>query len=955
MNTTRLHAGSRGTGPRARLWLLGLLLFAGQATTLPVRADVAAAPPKEVADFFLKVLTARLVDVETLHRTSASELPFFRLRLYVGQAVSGPSWSGIDYRLFRDSGSTHRIALALPGGVFRDRLNELLRDPSTAPARQDEAGVRIVDVWCRHAGNAGGHVPLMAKVWLHVQAAGGADGGTVQDGPGRACHDDLPALVECQRTLDFLPLLEQQDVPSAVATEAIEKLAHAITIHRGEIEAFFVEGPHSSLRTTPIPGGVAIELRNTRGFPAGTCGHKGTVKRELATGDSFIGLAPDSAVGTATITLTSPFPIGGAAVRAPAMIADPSAAVEVEASTDGSTWAMLYRLDATAMRDEGLHVLPAKVLGGAAIMIRARLTSPEGTAGSVRESHVRFLDAPPSIPSRYRIDCSKGTLQIVHAEAPDWRLPGRLQVVLQPAACGADAVAAMVKAGSEEIDVYAACTLDESACRDIGRHGGVVRFWSSSDWQVNPPPWLVNMGAGAGQIIFPRLQEPAVPLAAALTTGKKSLSFPSVEDPSCELLEVLSRCSGELELDGVETLSPEQSLALDGYRGPALSLAGLRTARLSHRPSESLLKGVVASSGTCTLVGLTELDATTASVLAAGKKHLVLDDVTSLSPRIAEILSHAQHGLSLNGVVSLQQAAARALLSYAGPQLSLAGLQVVECGIDDLQESASGRARSLEHLVGTPPPAAADEVGIDGTTTLDALMAAPGVFHLQPSGAAGRLDKAVAQKLARGRKHLDLDCLTELDADVAATLASSDAMLSLDGIRTIANEFATALLQYKGPLLSLEGVDSIDDEIARRFEPAVEDDRVCLPGVGMFNIVALRTFVEDTAQQKSLGSFWSLSKSREWSGLGRLEKGRAKVVLLLADTVVFSNGDRESRVAIAKLSEASKASIAMLAKNAAAVAAARKAALLAESLQKAGVSPAATTVDTTVVPRPGND
>jgi hypothetical protein len=71
--------------------------------------------------------------------------------------------------------------------------------------------------------------------------------------------------------------------------------------------------------------------------------------------------------------------------------------------------------------------------------------------------------------------------------------------------------------------------------------------------------------------------------------------------------------------------------------------------------------------------------------------------------------------------------------------------------------------------------------------------------------------------------------------------------------------------------------------------------------------------------------------------------------------VVFSNGDRESRVAIAKLSEASKASIAMLAKNAAAVAAARKAALLAESLQKAGVSPAATTVDTTVVPRPGND
>ena len=63
------------------------------------QADVAAAPAKEVADFFIKLLTAKQVDVKKLLSNappSPAELPFFRLRLYVAPTIPGqPGQAGL--------------------------------------------------------------------------------------------------------------------------------------------------------------------------------------------------------------------------------------------------------------------------------------------------------------------------------------------------------------------------------------------------------------------------------------------------------------------------------------------------------------------------------------------------------------------------------------------------------------------------------------------------------------------------------------------------------------------------------------------------------------------------------------------------------------------------------------------------------------------------------------------
>ena len=996
------------------------------------QADVAAAPPKEVADFFIKLLTAKQVDVKKLLGTSPAELPFFRLRLYVAPTVPdqsgqaglagqpGLSWTGIDYDLFQDANETHRIELAVPKGVFRASLNKALSDPLSATTSPDEAGVRVVDVWCRHSGNAGGHVPLIVRVWINAQAAGIVGEDAEKGESGRVCHDDVPELVECLRLLDALPVFEQPLPRKLVAApNAATELADTIEVHRADLAHSRANPPGNPTKTNLIPGGVLIELRGTQDIPAVTCNYQQSSARVLPSGESFIGLAPDAQNGMATITLPLPFASGGAAVWTPATITDETAILEVEASSDGQEWTPLYRLDAAAMHDEGQHVLPASTLGASTIMIRARLTSGTATAGPARDGSLRFLDAPPPFPSTFRLHIDpKDVVHVLRRQQPHEAVSRSFRLVAQPTVLDAHGVSALVRDarrdGGLEADVYAPCELDKDTCRDIGDYDGVIRFWSPSDWQAAPPDWLADMVSGPGWIIFPRIKEPSVALATALAAGKKSLSFPEVLDPSCELLDALARCSGELALDGMRTLSPEQSLALSHYRGPKLSLAGLRSAQCAHGPSESLLRAVVESPGTCTLSGLTELDETTAKVLAAGSKHFVIDDVVSLSAPVAAALSRTDQGLSLNAVTTLDQAAAGKLLAYTGEYLSLAGLRDVQCGIDDLPAADGRRSRSLRSLL-MPPRTAAEEakvkrqacqeeleaifreavsrgvhkeegreqffaaasesdeamqeileqyridhpefrtyckvrIGDADGTPLDAFVRSPGVFTLQPRGglAVGksRFNLAVAQSLARGQKHLKLDCLVDRDLtpEIATVLGTFDKIVSLDGIRQMTPELAAPLAQYKGPLLSLQGVGELDEAIEKLFEPVVQNGSASLPDAGMFNIATLRTFAkqklaeekaktytfQNPQQKEDFASFLDSSKKREWAFQGRANKFLWMVVLLLPEKVEFEDGGKKERFARALLLPSSMRRLDELAKDAKAVAAARKDAMLAQ-------------------------
>jgi hypothetical protein len=204
-----------------------------------------------------------------------------------------------------------------------------------------------------------------------------------------------------------------------------------------------------------------------------------------------------------------------------------------------------------------------------------------------------------------------------------------------------------------------------------------------------------------------------------------------------------------------------------------------------------------------------------------------------------------------------------------------------------------------------------------------------------------RFNRSVAESLVRGQKHLALDCLVDRDLtpEIATVLAAFGKIVSLDGIETMNKELAAPLVQYQGPLLSLQGLGELDGEVEKLFVPLVQDGRAALPAAGMFNIATLRTFAESKVkanaspnpqQKKDFVSFLDRSRKREWTGKGRANKGQARVVLLLPSEVEFEDGDKKARIARDALTDLSKDRLVNLAKDAAVIAAARKEDLLSQ-------------------------
>ena len=948
--------------------LLCLFLSASHARVGMAQAEAAPVAPEKAAAAFIQLLTAKVVDTKTLGGTTAAELPFFRVRLYVTPVVSGTAWVGVDSSLFkkaRAEGAKNPdlIKLAAPTGLFRDRLNRALSDRLSATSDSDEVGFRIVDVWCRHSDGAGGHVPVMAKVWFNDQLPGPPDDGGKPSVAGRLCHADAPEIVECLRALNAQVMLEklsQEDMQSLSADpEAAQSLAKAIEIYRADIVALKVAPVDPKPRQTLTAGGMVIELRGTQDLPESHCDFDRTKTWISGSGDTFIGLTEAATSGKASMTIDLPpgHDLGGGTVWAPSIISDQTATLEVEVSKDGLAWSPLYRLDASSMEDEGQHVLPASVLTGASITIRAQLTPRADAAAAAGGNGLRYLAAAPPILSHYKLDRSADGIRVVPCEPVVGASPRQLRLVLQPKTLGSREIIELVNAGGACIDLYAPCQLDEDARRAIGRYAGAIRFWTLPDWKDVEEKRLKEMVSGAGWIIFPSMEEIPEDRARGVAAGKKSIGFPRVRTPSRELLAALATCSGELALDGIETLSTEQSLALSRYQGPKLSLASLHTAHLSPPPQESpstpeslsrwrsFVMAVVEAPGTCTLSGLKELDEATATVLAAGHKHLVLDDVEALSEPVARALALTDQGLSLNGVKTLKSPEAAALLSFGGEYLSLAGLREVECVINDLTATGGRRQQSLRSLM--KPPLTEEKIGTG--MPLDAFVKTPGVFTLQSRLDGRRIgnstfDETIAQTLAGGQKHLDLDCLVDDDMTpaIAQALALSAKIVSLDGIQAVSAQAAAGLLRYQGPMLSLANFKAVDDGAANSLEPLVTAGRTCLPVAGMFNIAELRSFVENpltaqvvlgAEQKKAVESCRRLTKKRVWVFVNG-NKLDAKASLVLPDVVELEDKiggkQRYPRKALLK---ASQTFLETLIDNATEVAAARKEVLFKESLR----------------------
>jgi mono/diheme cytochrome c family protein len=145
---------------------------------------------------------------------------------------------------------------------------------------------------------------------------------------------------------------------------------------------------------------------------------------------------------------------------------------------------------------------------------------------------------------------------------------------------------------------------------------------------------------------LPRLAAASETVAATLAASRVwNGSLPAVKALSAAAATRLAERSGNLSLDGLESLPDDVAAALAAHRGGTLSLDGVRT--LSDRAAAAL----AGHAGRLSLDGLGTLSATAAASLAAHKGDwLWLDGVRSLTPEAARPLAGATGTVSLTGL-----------------------------------------------------------------------------------------------------------------------------------------------------------------------------------------------------------------------------------------------------------------------------------------------------------------
>jgi hypothetical protein len=171
------------------------------------------------------------------------------------------------------------------------------------------------------------------------------------------------------------------------------------------------------------------------------------------------------------------------------------------------------------------------------------------------------------------------------------------------------------------------------------------------------------------------------------------------------------------------------------------------------------------------LNGLADIDVEVAAALGEYRGHLILDGLQVLTPQLAEAFARHEGGLSLNGVTHIDANAA-VHLSHQTFVLSLDGLtlltpEVATHLLDKQEERADAHADNLQQVV-------------------NAVL---GDYTLSLSG------------------------LANLTPELARVLAQHNGMLILNGLTTLSLEAARELQHYTGPLLALDGVERLDEEV----------------------------------------------------------------------------------------------------------------------------------------------
>jgi formylglycine-generating enzyme required for sulfatase activity len=171
------------------------------------------------------------------------------------------------------------------------------------------------------------------------------------------------------------------------------------------------------------------------------------------------------------------------------------------------------------------------------------------------------------------------------------------------------------------------------------------------------------------------------------------------------------------------------------------------------------------------------------TALGMPNSDLQLNELTSISPGVAEALAKSEGNLSLNGLATLTDEAAEKLAQHKG-HLALNGVSALSTqALQSLAKRQAGRSATGLPLVG---------IELNGLKDL-------------PSEGA--------KALSTYPYSVSLNGLQQLSDDAAASLAKISGLLRLDGLTTLSDKAARALAGHRGGL-SLRGLTSLSDNAA---------------------------------------------------------------------------------------------------------------------------------------------
>ena len=363
------------------------------------------------------------------------------------------------------------------------------------------------------------------------------------------------------------------------------------------------------------------------------------------------------------------------------------------------------------------------------------------------------------------------------------------------------------------------------------------------------PETAAALATRSSLIDLPKVSVLTPAVARALATTKGSLNLPGIKVLSTDVAKELAAHTGQLSL-GVTELSDETAAALAKHGGnlrldQLKSLTSLPLAERLGQQEWLFLNGVTKitpeiAKAICPpgnrvkfknhvqlYIGLTELPADVAAAIMAGRGHVSMGSLETISDEAAAAWSGPFANIRLFGLKKLSPAAGASLAKGSGI------FDIRNFGPEVSDETAAAIVKQME----AGPHRMIDFNGLKKLTSPPLAVALLSRYQQGPHsqlGGVAEITDDVARTLADYKGKLNgLPGLTSLTSvPLAAKYAAQPGDLKFAKLTAISDDVAKALATHKGKL-DLSGLKSLSDEAAKAL--AKRDGELVLTGLTLLS------------------------------------------------------------------------------------------------------------------------